>query len=130
MSASLDTNLLLRLVLRDIPDQYVVVRDLVTAPGARYRVTDTAIAEVVHALLHHYGLTRPQVADIVRAIIWDGAIDAASTFLDAVVALFETHKALSYTDCYLAEEARVSGNTPLLTFDQKLAAGHPAAQLA
>jgi len=129
MPASLDTNLLLRLVLRDVPHQYQLVRDLIEAPGARFRVTDTAINEAVHALSYHYQMTRHQVAEIVRAIIWDDAIDASSRFLDSVLAMFETHNALSYTDCYLAEEARSTGNTPLLTFDQKLASGHASAQL-
>jgi len=129
MPASLDTNLLLRLSLRDIPTQYEAVRDLVAAPGARYRVTDAAINEAVHALSYHYQMSRHQVAEIVRAIIWDGAIDASSGFLDAVLTTFETHNALSYTDCYLAEEARNSGNTPLLTFAKKLASGHETAQL-
>jgi len=129
MTATLDTNLLLRLALRDIPEQYIAVRDLVTAPGARYRVTDTSVAEVVHALLHHYAMSRPQAAEIARAIIWDGAIEASSPFLDAVLTLFTTRNGLSFTDCYLAEEARASGNVPLLTFDKKLAAGHPDAEL-
>jgi len=129
MPATLDTNLLLRLALRDIPEQYELVRDLVTTPGAHYRVTDAAVTEAVHALLHHYGMSRPRVAEIARAIIWDGAIDASSAFLDAVLTLFEARKSLSYTDCYLAEEARASGNVPLLTFDKKLASGHPDAKL-
>jgi len=130
MPASLDTNMLLRLALKDIPAQYVTVRSLVTAPGARYRVADIAIDEMVHALTYHYEMSRPQVAEIVRAIIWDVAIDASSTFLDGVLTLFETNKHLSFTDCYLAEEAKASGNVPLLTFDKKLAASHPSATLA
>jgi predicted nucleic acid-binding protein len=42
---------------------------------------------------------------------------------------FVVHPAMSYTDCYLAEEARVTGSEPLLTFDQKLAKQHRSAQL-
>jgi len=129
MPASLDTNVLLRLALRDIPSQYAIAQGLITTSGARYRVADIAIDEMVHALTYHYAMTRPQVAAIVRAIIWDVAIDTSSTFLDAVLTLFEANKHLSFTDCYLAEDARASGNAPLLTFDKKLAASHPAAEL-
>ena len=46
-----------------------------------------------------------------------------------MITQFELHKSLSYTDCYLAEEARISRHVPLLTFDKKLAAGHPDAKL-
>jgi len=129
MSATLDTNVLLRLVLRDIPEHYAIVKALVTEPGAHYRVTDMAISETVHALSHHYSLTREQVADIVRAIILDPSLETNRSFIEGVIECFLDHPALSYTDCYLAEEARVSGNVPLLTFDNKLAVQHPAAQI-
>lgn len=129
MPATLDTNLLLRLVLGDVPEQYQVVRDLVTRAGAHYRVTDTAISEVVHALTHHYDLSRPQVAEIVRALVTDPSIEANKVLLDAAISQFEAHPALSYTDCYLAEEAHMSGNEPLLTFDKKLAKQHASAEL-
>ncbi|MDR0284883.1 MAG: hypothetical protein LBI33_08350 [Propionibacteriaceae bacterium] len=129
MSPTLDTNLLLRLTLRDVPDQYEAVRELVTRPRARYRVTNTAVNEMVHALQHHYGLTRPQTAAVVRALLSDSAIEADKGFLGSVIQCFVDHPAMSYTDCYLAEEARTSGNTPLLTFDRKLAAQHVAAEL-
>lgn len=129
MPATLGTNLLLRLALRDVPEQYEAVRDLVTKPGARYRVTDMAVNEVVHALTRHYGMSRPQVAEIVRALVTDPSIEADKGFLDSVVRQFEMHPAMSYTDCYLAEEARSTGNEPLLTFDKKLAKQHASAQL-
>jgi len=129
MPATLDTNLLLRLALHDVPRQYAAVKALVTAPGAHYRVTDTAISEMVHALAHHYCLTREQIADIVRAVILDPSIDTHKDFIEGVIEYFLDHPALSYIDCYLAEEARISGNTPLLTFDKKLAAQHPAAEI-
>ncbi|MDR1266029.1 MAG: hypothetical protein LBK42_10845 [Propionibacteriaceae bacterium] len=129
MTATLDTNLVLRLLLRDIPEQYELVRDLVTAPGARYRVTDTVVNETVHALTHHYRLSRHHVAEIVRALLQDGAVEADKAFLDGVIICFVNHPKLSYTDCYLAEEARVSGHVPLLTFDRRLAREHASAQL-
>ena len=129
MPATLDTNLLLRLALRDIPEQYEAVKDLVTRPGARYRASDAAISEFVHALSHHYGLSRPQVAEIVRAVITDPSIEANESLLDSVVSVFEANPALSYMDCYLAEEARVTGNEPLLTFDKQLARHHASATL-
>ena len=129
MSATLDTNLVLRLVMGDIPDQYETVRDLLAVPGARYRVTDMAIAEIVHALVHHYGLTRPQVAEILHAIITAPNIDTNRGLLEAVIDSFIRHPGLSFVDCYLAEEARAWGNLPLLTFDKKLAHLHNAAQL-
>lgn len=129
MRPTLDTNLLLRLVLRDIPGQYEAVRDLLIASGARYRVTDMAIVEVVHALAHHYGLSRQQIVEIIRAIILDPAIEASTNLLEAVTEQFLLQPALSFTDCYLAEEALVSGNLPLLTFDKKLAKQHDSAQL-
>jgi len=128
--ASLDTNMLLRLTLRDIPEQYETVKSLVTAPGARYYVADMAVVEMVHALMHHYGFSRAQVSEVVRAIISDSALETNAVLLESAVACFVAHVSLSFVDCYLAEQARECGNTPLLTFDKKLTSQHVAAQLA
>jgi predicted nucleic acid-binding protein len=129
VTATLDTNLLLRLALRDVEEQYEAVRDLVTRPGDRYRVTDMSVNELVFALTRHYAMSRSQVATIVRALLSDGAIEAHAGLLDRVLDCWVAHPSLSYTDCHLAEEAAASGNTPLLTFDKKLANQHPAALL-
>jgi predicted nucleic-acid-binding protein len=129
VTATLDTNLLLRLALRDVEAQYCAVRGLVTRPGARYRVTDTCAGELVFALSRHYAMSRVQVAAVVQAFLADSAIEANAGLLEQVLSRWVTHPSLSYTDCYLAEETAASGNTPLLTFDKKLASQHPGATL-
>ncbi len=129
MAASLDTNLLLRLVLGDVPEQYVVVRDLITAPGAHYRISSAAIAEMVHALLHHYHFTREQVGTVVHTVLLEPAFDIDRSHIEKTLEAFLKHKALSYMDCFLAEEARVRSDTPLLTFDKDLSRLHTSAQL-
>ena len=126
---TLDTNLLLRLALGDVPAQYEAVRNLITVPGARHRITDLAIVEAVHTLTHHYGLSRIQVVEIIRAIITDPSLEANAVLLESVCRCFVAHPSLSFTDCYLAEDADASGHQPLLTFDRKLAHQHPAARL-
>jgi predicted nucleic-acid-binding protein len=80
VTATLDTNLLLRLALRDVDQQYEMVRDLVTRPGARYRVTDMSVNELVFALTHHYAMSRVQVAAIAQALLSDAAIEANAGF--------------------------------------------------
>ncbi|MDR2929451.1 MAG: PIN domain-containing protein [Propionibacteriaceae bacterium] len=129
MTASLDTNVLLRLALRDIPAQYEVARDLVVAQNSHFVVTDTAIAEVVHALMHHYHFSRGQVAAVIEAILAEPAITSNVRLITATLNQFLSQPQLSYTDCYLAEEANLGHNIPLLTFDKDLAKHHPAAQL-
>ena len=56
-------------------------------------------------------------------------IEANKGLISSVIEQLETHPAMSYTDCYLAEEAHATGNEPLLTFDKKLAKRHPSTQL-
>ncbi|MDR2975189.1 MAG: PIN domain-containing protein [Propionibacteriaceae bacterium] len=129
MPATLDTNALLRLALRDVPAQYDIVRDLVTAENAHFVVSDTAIAEVVHALMHHYHFSREQVVDIIEAILSEPAFTTSTRLITVTLNQFLHQPKLSYTDCYLAEEAATSRNSPLLTFDKDLAKHHPAAQL-
>ena len=129
MSATLDTNVVLRLVLKDIPEQYEIIKDLITAQGAQFRLSDMVAVDLVHALMHHYDLNRSQVAEILRSLLIDPNIDSNRALLESVIKSFVTHPSLSFVDCYLSEEAKATGNLPLVTFDKKLASQHDAAQL-
>ena len=127
-SASLDTNVLLRLSLRDIPEQYEKAKLLVSAVPHTYVVSDAAIIEYIFALQHHYQLKRPEIATMVRWIVKLPTIVGDYSTVLAALDLYETHPQLSFTDCYLGEQAAQIDALPLWTFDKKLAHQHPNAQ--
>ena len=126
---SLDTNVLLRLSLKDIPAQFELAKRLVQTPGKKFAISDTAIIEYVFVLERHYGFTRDQIAEMVTALMSRGNFACNRTVLPFALKAWQHNQALSFEDCYLAEIARVQGATPLWTFDKTLARKHPAAQI-
>ncbi|GAB3267865.1 PIN domain-containing protein [Arthrobacter pigmenti] len=119
-SGSLDANILLRLLLDDVPHQHAAAMDLL-ADGDRFSVSDTALIEVNFVLGGAYGLTRDQQQEAVVGLLQQpqlvGNIDVFTAAFDTYCA----HPKLSFEDCYLVSHARANGDEPLWTFDKKLA---------
>ena len=59
---SLDTNAVLRFVLRDVPEQYTRVARLFTRPDVMYRIDSAVFIEAVYVMQRPpYSLSRKQV---------------------------------------------------------------------
>ena len=67
MIGSLDTNVVLRLLVGDVRDQYISARALVDA--GRFRISDAAIIELVFVLGRHYKFTRDEQNDVVVGLL-------------------------------------------------------------
>ncbi len=124
--ASLDTNVVLRLVMADVPDLHQRARDLVASPGARFEVSDYVFVELVFVLDRHYGLDRQQISATVEGLLELDNLDCHESLLRAALDQWRTHPSLSFEDCLMAEHALSRGATPLWTFDHKLALQHDA----
>lgn len=117
VAGSLHANVLLRLLLNDVPDEHDAARDLVRQ--GVFKVSDTAVAEVVFVLGRHYGLERPQVHHAMMGLLrqpWLAGSRSAAAALDQ----FRSSPKLSFEDCLLVEHARSERAEPLWTFDRKL----------
>ena len=126
---SLDTNILLRLMLVDIPSQSEAARKLVETGAVRYFVSDTAINEFVYVLGRHYKFSRDQIAEMVKGLLSIGTIDCNSELALETLQHFVKHRTLSYEDCYFAASAEYMNASPLWTFDKDLAAKVSSAKL-
>ncbi|MCL2525761.1 MAG: PIN domain-containing protein [Coriobacteriia bacterium] len=126
---SLDTNVLARLVLRDVPEHYEAAKKLICTKGRRFYVSDTAIQELVYALGAHYAFTRDQAAEVVSSLLTIESIDCNRALTTSALELYTGHDKLSYADCYLAASASDMNALPLWTFDKDLAQKVPSAQL-
>jgi predicted nucleic-acid-binding protein len=129
MAASLDTNVLVRFALVDIPEQTEAAKQLIIESGDSFEVADEVIIELEYVLTTHYKFTRQQAAEVIRSILMESTIEANGPLFDAVLETYELWPKLSLSDCYLAERASRRSATPLFTFDKKLAHQHPAAEL-
>ena len=116
---AVDTNILVRLLVRDDPVQ-VDAAEVFVAPGAWvshlvlvetlwvldavYERSPKQLAGAIDLLLDHQNLTL-QGPDIVRAALVH----------------FRTRPSLGFSDCLVLESARKAGHLPLGTFDRTLA---------
>lgn len=116
---ALDTNLLVRLLVRDDANQvnatevfvekgawvsHLVLAETLWVLDAVYNCSPTKIANAIDLLLNHQNLTL-QDADAVALAL----------------ATFRSRPSLGFSDCLILEVARKAGHLPLGTFDRSLA---------
>ncbi|MBK8446756.1 MAG: PIN domain-containing protein [Micropruina sp.] len=118
---SVDTNVLLRWLLADVPAQAERVDELL-ASGEQFTVDDAALIEVVFVLERVLRLGRRSVADAIRTVISTAAFDLDRQRWSTLATDYVAHTKLSVADLYLAQRAVERGAVPLYTFDTKLAA--------
>ncbi|MEU4342428.1 PIN domain-containing protein [Nocardia sp. NPDC023852] len=121
-AGSLDANVVLRLLLNDVPDQHAAVVNLLAGADAPFAVADTAVIEVVFALCRYYEFGREAVAEAIEGLMSLTEIDGNRALYAQALPLFVAHPKLSFEDCCLATYAELSNAKPLWTFDKKLAA--------
>lgn len=118
-NASVDTNLLLRLVLNDVPEQEVSVKKLLSV-GVRYEVADVALTEMVFVLERLYKMERQMITQFLLVILRHPQFVCNKTLFERVLPIYVSKPALSIVDCALLVYARLNNATPLYTFDKKL----------
>lgn len=125
---TLDTNLILRWLLDDVPAQTKAV-DLLFAQSAELVAPDVALIEVVFVLEGVMRVTRPTIGEGVRALLGHANVKADRALWAEVLRRYEGLPKLSVADIYLALRADAKGEAPLLTFDKKLAGQMASAEL-
>jgi predicted nucleic-acid-binding protein len=118
---SLDANVLLRLLLNDVPDQHSAVVKLLEQTSGQFLVADTALIELVFVLGRHYQFSRKQIVEAVMGLLELTAIKCNEELFTMALPIFVKFPALSFEDCCLSAYANLQTAEPLWTFDQKLA---------
>jgi predicted nucleic-acid-binding protein len=114
---SLDTNVVLRFLLDDIPDQTSKATKVITAN--KVYVTDVVAVEVIYVLEKVIELSRQDIAKLVTGFLGFSNVVHNPYFLLTAIDLYEHHPSLSLVDCYAATEAEAYNNK-LVTFDKRL----------
>jgi predicted nucleic-acid-binding protein len=120
-AGSLDTNVILRALLNDIPEQNQAALRLLGSTDGQFAVADIALVEVGFALERFYHFSRTQIAEVIIGFTLQPQISCNRILFDRALAIFQSHPALSLEDCCLAVYAELNSATPLYTFDKKLA---------
>ena len=116
---AVDTNVLVRLIVRDDPEQVRIAESFVsTGAWASHLV----LAEATWVLDAVYDRTPEQIAIAIDMLLnhKDLTIQDAEVVTKALEH-FRRRPALGFSDCLVLELARKSGHLPLGTFDRDLA---------
>ena len=126
---SLDTNVILRMILRDIPEQCKMIQNLFMRPGVTYHVADLAITEAVYVMQSVYGLSREKIVEGVMGLVDFPGVNYNGNLFERVFPMFLQCPDLSFNDCCLAGYAALNEAEPLWTFDRGLAKESGTAKL-
>ena len=116
---AVDTNVLVRLVVRDSPEQVRLAESFI-ASGAW--VSHLVLAEAMWVLDAVYDRKPEQIAGAIDMLLnhKDLTIQDAEV-VTAALEHFRKRPGLGFSDCLVLEIARKAGHTPLGTFDRDLA---------
>lgn len=126
---SLDTNIILRFILGDVPEQCLKIQDLLMRQNVMYDVADLVITEAVYVMQSTYGLSREKIVDGLQKLLWFPEINYNRNLFDQVFPMYLEHPKLSFNDCCLVVYANLNEAEPLWTFDQKLVRQMPGAKM-
>lgn len=119
MSAFLDTNVLIRHLTGDPPEQARRATAFL-AQADELLLADLIVAEAVFVLESFYGVRRDRVAELVRSVIAFPAIvvvDAA--LLLRAIELYEVDR-LDFAEAYLVASAETTGVGAVASFDRSI----------
>ena len=119
----LDTNVLVRFLVRDDEDQHRRAVELLqreTGEGETFFVGEVVLAEVVWVLASRYRCGREEIASVVRQLteVQELVLESTNRVLRALRA-FERGKG-GFADYLIAERARDAGCSSVATFDRAL----------
>ena len=129
-TASIDTSLIVRVLVRDDYDKRQKVLDLLES-GPRFILFDFALYETVYVLETVYEKSREEIIDLISFFLarYDDKITYNHDLTSTAFPCYLEHPKLSFADCCLAGMAEIEGAEPLFTLDKKLAQQHPSAKL-
>lgn len=126
---SIDTNIVLRLVIGDVPSQRRKAIDLLL-DGHRYFVSEHVISEAVFTMERgRYKIGREKIIDSLLPILESKCVVYDKELFDEVFPYYVSHPKLSFIDCLLGFEVAKEQREPLWTFDQDFAKQSPTAKL-
>ena len=119
MSAFVDSNVLVRHLTGDPPDQARRATEFLRS-GETLILVDLVVAEVVYVLESVYEVERVRVAELVRAVAgFPGMAVADEGLLLRTLEIYEEHR-IHFAESYLAASAEQSGVGVVASFDRDI----------
>ncbi len=125
---SIDTNILLRMILGDVKVQITAIRSLLEKHDI-VAVSDLTITEVVYVLEKSQGVSRALICEFINSLLSNQHLNINRPLFQRVLPLYEKHRTESFNDCCLSVYATLNNQVPLYTFDKKMARDLPGVEL-
>lgn len=116
-----DTNVILRYLIGDVPEQAsksTALMERLEAGAERAEILESVVAEAVWTLESFYKVPRPEIAERLAAILTFRGVLATKkgVLVNALARFGSTH--VDFVDCLLAAQAQPKGRT-VYSFDAK-----------
>lgn len=121
--ASVDTNVLLRLILGDIPEQTKQAEKWIAEHTCH--IADLALTETIFVLEKVYEMPRSDITKNITAIVRNPDFGCNRVLFEKALPVYKHNQSVSINDCLLATYAEINQASPLATFDKKLAKVYP-----
>ena len=120
---ALDTNILVRYLVRDHPAQADAARQLVASltPDSPGFICREVVVELVWVLARSYGTPREQIGTVLLGLLGSESILIESANDVGRAALGHAGGVADFADLMVVAAARRQGATPLYTFDHQAA---------
>lgn len=119
----IDTNVILRLITQDVPQQAEqAFKQIAAGKRGEYVVLASVLVEVTFVLQYHdYKMRRNDIAAALLDLLDDDRISTEDSHIEPALRLYGTSPKLDFTDCLLATKAN-GKREGVLTFDKDLIA--------
>jgi predicted nucleic acid-binding protein len=121
---AIDTSIVARHVLADIPDHSRRASDLVASASngaVDLFIPATVIAELVHLFHRTLSIPKEQVADVLLDVVRIRGVHAEhEEAVSSALTFWRSTGGLSFPDCYHLALTRELGMTEIYSFDQKM----------
>ena len=118
MTSYVDTNILVRLLTNDIPEQVEEALRLIDEHGSVH-ITSSTMLETSYVLITHYTRSRSNIVISLTSVLKSHQFIVDEAIVWRLAMEFFGSTTLALHDCYIAARA-LSEGAVLLTFDQAL----------
>ena len=120
---ALDTNVLIRYLVEDVPEQAEAARVLIDGltPDEPGFICREVVLEVAWVLERSYRFTRPPIADTLMALTASDTLVVEHSDDVAAAAYRFRQGGVGFSDLMILRAAERTDSTPLQTFDHRLA---------
>ena len=116
----LDTNIIIRFLTNDEPEQAVMVEKLLKqAKSNSFELPDLVVMEIVYVLLSFYKLSKVSVVEKMSLLLDFEAFELNEKLLIKTLGIFSKNS-ISFVDAYLCAKVKLGHNSRVYSFDKKL----------